>query len=362
MLRGHLSAFLGSKRRSLAILEVDEAVLPLLLPYIAPRCIVLHNLFRDQLDRYGEVDSTARKWLSCLEKNLTKSTVLLVNGDDPNLAHIGYALKHDRIEYYGIDDAAASESKPVSVVDAYLSPVSGEPLRYSRYYMSHLGVYTDPASDFKRPELDLAATDIKQGTFSLSQKDQPPVLTTLPLPGLYNVYNALAAAHAALVLGISLSDSAESLAKSRGVFGRYERINVLGHELVFCLIKNPVGATEVMRTVAEDVNDYSLAFLANDRFADGQDVSWYWDSGFELLAGKKRPLYCGGLRAFDLAVRLKYAGYTEKPQLNLSVPNVLNQIVASLATTTYVLCTYTATLEAQAWLTKHGHKSAYWKE
>ena len=362
MLRGHIAAFLdasswnGSVAGGQAILEVDEAVVPAVLKEVKPTVVILHNLFRDQLDRYGEVDSIAKKWLEALKRDLPAACTLLINGDDPNLAYSGSQLPGKKVRYYGLDDPSAGTKEPIGTVDAYLSPADGKPLSYKRYYLSHLGEYAG------RPDLDFAARHIAVGTDETpSSFEVGSAAYTLPLPGLYSLYNGLAALAAGISAGIPAAAIQTSLKNARGAFGRYERIQVGETELVFCLIKNPTGATEVLKTVAASEGPFGLAFLMHDNFADGLDVSWYWDTSYEIVAGRPASLVCAGIRAEDIALRLKYAGLSGAQVMRGLAP-ALDAALASKLPRFYVLCTYTATLELQGILTSRGLKSAYWQE
>jgi UDP-N-acetylmuramyl tripeptide synthase len=254
-----------------------------------------------------------------------------------------------------------------SPVDSYLSPSSGKPLSYSSYFLSHLGLYED-VDGFKRPELTYAATAIKLGDgvkkshFSLTPKSGNPLDLEVGLPGLYNVYNALAAASLGREIGLSDTTIATALSSLQSAFGRFERLSYQGKELVLCLIKNPVGASEVLRTVTQESRPFNLGFLANDNFADGQDVSWYWDTPYEQASGFPVSLVCGGSRAADMALRLKYAGYTQELTVLSSPAESLDMLIETSPGVTYILSTYTASLDLQKVLSKRGIKSHYWKE
>ncbi|MEI6477427.1 MAG: MurT ligase domain-containing protein [bacterium] len=369
--RGHLAAFLaatswsGTVRAKAAILEVDEAVLPATLLNVKPRLIILHNLFRDQLDRYGEVDSIASKWLEALKKDLPPECQLLICADDPNLAWLGTQLNHPHTMYYGLDDPSVATDAATSSVDAYLSPSSHLPLHYSRYYLSHLGEYDD-GTGFSRPPLQISAAAITQdaatgSSFTITRGDKN-FSTTLPLPGLYNIYNALAASAAGLLLGIPTDHIVTVLSKFQSVFGRFERLTYKDKELVLCLVKNPAGATEVLRTIAQEKRPFSLGLLVNDDFADGQDVSWYWDTPYELISSLPCIVACAGTRSADIRLRMKYAGYVGESVHAISLSDALDRLAASSSSVTYVLSTYTASIELQSLLQKLGIKQYYWKE
>lgn len=376
MNRGHISAFLqGSNWLSkpvgnLAILEVDEAVLPDTIRQTKPRLLILHNLFRDQLDRYGEVDSIAKKWQAAIRKYLPENSLLLINGDDANLVYLAKTSGHKLTYYYGLDDQGVASSSPTSTLDAYISPASGKPLTYHCYYLSHLGDYYDENSKFTHPPLDFAAQQIKLGgPTSQSQfnfftnKFRVDYSLILHLPGLYNVYNATAALSAALLLNLKTESLSKDLGKEDSVFGRFERVTIGLRDYFFCLIKNPAGASEVLKTISLDPQPLEFGIFANDNFADGLDVSWYWDSNFEAVAPKISTLICSGKRGADMGLRLKYAGCPIKPAVIPATEEALDTLLSNQKPgQTYILSTYTATLEIQKILKKRSIKSAYWQE
>jgi UDP-N-acetylmuramyl tripeptide synthase len=374
MTRGHISAFLtrsnwrGTVAARRALLEVDEAVLQQTIIATKPAMVVLHNLFRDQLDRYGEVNSIASKWLLALRHHLPANCLLIVNADDPHLAFIAKESGHQAIIYYGLDDPLAGSTDATSVVDAYISPASSNPLRYSTYYLSHLGNYADPGTSFKRPALNYSATDIvpgtpgKVGTFKVRSDAHLPAPISLPCPGLYNIYNALAACTVAYSLGVSASAISQALATFETVFGRFERIPIGNNAIYLCLIKNPAGASEIIRTLPV-THSLNLALFANDNFADGLDVSWYFDTPFESIAPSVGWLLCSGLRGKDMALRLKYAGSTAMPIIEDNSTQAVNLLIRKASEgDVYVLSTYTATLDLQRRLRALKLIPSYWKE
>jgi UDP-N-acetylmuramyl tripeptide synthase len=370
LVRGHISAFLehtnwkGTVTADMAILEVDEAVLPAAIEACSPRLVVLNNLFRDQLDRYGEVDSIAKRWSEALRKHLPKKSLLLANGDDPIITNAVLQTKHTHNLFYGLFDSRVGTKTPSSAVDAYISPVSQKPLTYTTYYLSHLGEYKDPASQFARPSLDYAAHDIRLGNPSrfILKSESGSLDIELALPGLYNVYNGVAAAAAASALKLEPAVIADSLLNFQGAFGRFERLTLKNTEAIFALIKNPVGASEVMRTITQDSDAFDLAIIANDNFADGLDVSWYWDANFEQLMSRPCQITFAGSRAADMALRCKYAGFTGKCVIAPTIEAALDEVVESTSLRTYVMATYTATLAIQKTLARRNLKSSHWKE
>jgi UDP-N-acetylmuramyl tripeptide synthase len=372
LIRGHVSAFLqnaswfGKISSGLAILEVDEAILPEILKQLQPKMIVLGNLFRDQLDRYGEVNSIAKKWTQALHNLAPKNCQLIVNGDDPNLAFLAKNISQP-VKYYGLDDQGLVKKSPTSTIDAVLAPTDNQPLEYSGYFLSHLGIYHDKNNTFKRPTPDFSGQHIllqaENSTFELVYESDHFQIQ-VPIPGLYNVYNALAAASSALLLGCKPKEVINGLQTSKGVFGRFEKVSLPSSELTLCLIKNPVGATEVIHTIKTQEKSFNLILAANDNFADGLDVSWYWDTDFEKIVPSLKQLTCTGNRALDMALRLKYAGFEDQIVVSQSIKSVFRELLEQNKNEipTYVLATYTASLEIQKFLAHKNLKKAYWLE
>ena len=367
MARGHLSALLanttwrGELMPGYVVLEVDEAVLPQAISSFKPSLVIWNNLFRDQLDRYGEVDSIAKKWLEAVRSSLPVESTLLINADDPLLVATAQASGHANTLYFGFDSNTVGSETPSSSLDAFVSPVSGLPLSYTRYYVSHLGNYFDLGSTFKRPPLDFAASHITAGTAALPGSFTSGSTFQIPLPGLYNIYNALAACAAAEILSVDSTAQAKGLAQFTGVFGRFERLTVDGQELILTLIKNPAGAGEVVKTILADPQHSIVIVAANDNFADGLDVSWYWDTDFEALAPSVTHLTVTGSRALDMALRWKYAEFVGELVIIPELGKLLKNLPAQQGRT-YILATYTAMLDLQHQLTLLKIKPAHWKE
>jgi UDP-N-acetylmuramyl tripeptide synthase len=244
----------------------------------------------------------------------------------------------------------------------------GAAYSYQAIYLGHLGVYSCPSCGQRRPDPEVSARKIElQGTTGASFELHTPagmVPVRLPLPGLYNVYNALGAATLCLGLGISLELVAEGLERVSAAFGRAERIPMGDVELSILLIKNPAGANEILRTVALEPGELDLLVVLNDRTADGRDISWVWDADFELLADRARQVTCAGTRAAELALRLKYAGVSPErlhvvPDLPVALDRALDAAPAEAAV--YALPTYTALLELRAELARRGHVRRFYE-
>src|SRR3954454_9769397 len=302
------------------LFELDEAWLPRVAPHLRPRLLVLGNLFRDQLDRYGELERLADEWAT-LVASMEGSCDFALNADDPLIADLGRDRELKRrpgVTYFGIEDADQALPELQHAHDAKHCRRCGAPYKYERAFVGHLGHYICPNCHADRPAPDIAATDIElHGISGSSVRITTPegeLKLELPLPGLYNVYNALAAVAAGLRSGVSLDQVREGLESMRAVFGRVETIEVSGKPVSILLIKNPAGANEVLRTLTLESSNggIDLWLALNDRIADGRDVSWIWDADFELLSTGVRRVVCAGTRAPEMALRLKYAGWPEE--------------------------------------------------
>ena len=281
--------------------------------------------------------------------------------------------RREGVTYFGIEDASQAMPELQHAHDAKHCRRCGAPYAYERAFVGHLGHYTCPNCDADRPEPDVAATKVELRGMSGSRVEvctpEGPLVVELPLPGLYNVYNALAAITAGLRSGVSLDLIRAGLESMRAVFGRVETIEVAGKPVSILLIKNPAGANEVLRTLAlEDDADETgsegidLWVALNDRIADGRDVSWIWDADFELLSGRVRRVVCAGTRAPEMALRLKYAGWPlDRIEVSGEIAGSLDEAVAAAPDRLFALPTYTALLELRTLLTDRGLAEEYWQ-
>jgi lipid II isoglutaminyl synthase (glutamine-hydrolysing) len=356
------------------LFEVDEAWLPRIAADLDPHLIVLGNLFRDQLDRYGELEHLADQWAALVAERAGRAEFVLC-ADDPLVADLGRDRHLDRrpgVTYFGIDDPSVALPELQHAFDAKHCRRCGALYSYERAFVGHLGHYSCPNCGADRPAPDVAATRIEldgmRGSRVSVRAGPAETELSLPLPGLYNVYNALAALAAARRLGIGLEDAATALGSMKAIFGRVETIDVHGTTLSILLIKNPAGANEVLRTLlleadgADPSPGLDLWIALNDRTADGRDVSWVWDADFELLAGRIRRVMCAGTRAPEMAVRLKYAGVrAETITVEESIEGSLDGALSRADGTLFALPTYTALLELRDLLAKRGLATSYWK-
>jgi UDP-N-acetylmuramyl tripeptide synthase len=370
MAGGLASTLLSAARRGggidgdLGLFEVDEFWVDQVAPQLTPTAVLLGNLFRDQLDRYGELETIADRWAAMVGA-LSGATRLVLNADDPLIADLG---RHsDTVTYFGIEDPSAALGEMQHASDSKHCRNCGAAYVYDAVYLGHLGHYHCPACGQRRPEPAVAAEAIvlhgtRSSTFALRTPDGSfPV--TLPLPGLYNVYNALGAAALCLELGIPAADVTAGLGHVTAAFGRAETLTIGEVELSLLLIKNPAGANEVLRTLALEDGELDLLAVLNDRIADGRDVSWVWDADFETLAPRVRSAVCAGTRAAELALRLKYAGVpVERLQVVPALPAALDSALASTRDgRLYALPTYTALLELRDELARRGHVAHFWQ-
>jgi UDP-N-acetylmuramyl tripeptide synthase len=353
----------GSLDGRLGLFELDEFWLDRVVPQLHPRAVVLGNLFRDQLDRYGELETIADRWAAAVAA-LPAATVLAANADDPLIADLG--RQHAGVSYFGVQDPAMATAEMQHASDSKHCRRCGHAYEYDAIYLGHLGIYHCPQCGQRRPEPAVSAHEIRlHGTRGATFALHTPAGTAdveLPLPGLYNVYNALAAATLCLGLGVSLGDIAAGLATVSPAFGRAERVAIGEAELSILLIKNPAGANEVLRTLVLEPGELDVLAVLNDRTADGRDISWVWDADFEMLAGRARRVTCAGTRAAELALRLKYAGVA--PERLTVVPALGAALDVALAACPagrlFALPTYTALLGLRQELQRRGHVGAFW--
>ena len=361
LVSGVASTLLASGGAELGLLEVDEGALPEVMRRVQPRAVLLGNLFRDQLDRYGELELVAERWRAAVDA-LPQSTLVVLNADDPQVGSLGTGI------HYGLDDPAVARHSLQHAADSKYCIRCGTPYDYAAAYVGHLGDYRCPACGHARPPLQIAARSIElhgleRAAFDLVTPEGTRRVE-LALPGLYNVYNAVGAAALARALGASLDEVVDGLGRFSAAFGRFERIPVDGKQLLFLLIKNPAGANEAVRTLVEGRPPRIVVVALNDAIADGRDVSWIWDVDFEpLLEGLDRVVAAGD-RAAELALRFKYGGlYDAAIEVQ---PDLARALDSGLELTPdgeelVVLPTYTAMLALQRIVADRGLAKRYWQ-
>ena len=345
---GGVAATLNDQHGDFGLFEVDEFWLPGLVDQLKPRSLLLANLFRDQLDRYGELDQIVDRWRDVIASPNSGQVVL--NADDPLVAGLGSSTEAPL--YFGIEDTAVGEATPQHASEQACCPSCGAQFTYSRYFVGQLGHYRCPDGHVSRPSPVVSATKIsldglKGSTFSLNFGDQS-FEVGLPLPGLYNVYNALAAAALAESLGVDRGTIVGGINSSKPSFGRAETLSVAGRACSIMLIKNPAGANEVIRTLASDTEPHDVLVVLNDQIADGRDISWIWDADFEGLSDLAGTVTCAGNRAAELALRLKYAGVAgSQITVEESLSEALSIAIGRSSDRLVILPTYTALLEVR---------------
>jgi lipid II isoglutaminyl synthase (glutamine-hydrolysing) len=365
LVSGVASTLLAQRDAELGLLEVDEGALPEVVRRVKPRAVLLGNLFRDQLDRYGELELVADRWRAAAAA-LPPATSLVVNGDDPQVGDLAHGRAGAVV--YGVDDPRHAHPALQHAADSRYCVRCGRPYAFAAAYVGHLGDYRCPSCGHTRPALQVRATEIElDGLASASFRLETPAGSTrirLPLPGLYNVYNALGAAALAHALGVALEDVRTGLEGFGAAFGRFERIRAGEKTVLVLLIKNPAGANEVVHTLLEGGAPSLLLVALNDAIADGKDVSWIWDVDFEPLLTATKRVVASGDRAAELAVRCAYGGLGEdalevEPRLARALDRGLELTPAGGELV--VLPTYTAMLELQRLVAERGWSKPYWE-
>jgi lipid II isoglutaminyl synthase (glutamine-hydrolysing) len=348
----------------LGLFEIDEFWLDRITPELRPRGILLGNLFRDQLDRYGELETIADRW-AAVASGAGAAARLILNADDPLIADLGRDTAS--VTYFGIEDPSVAMPEMQHASDSKHCRRCGAAYVYDAIYLGHLGRYRCPSCGQERPAPSVAAERIELDGTRRSRFELTTPLgragVELPLPGLYNVYNALGAAALCLGLNVALDAVVAGLRDVTPAFGRAERIAIGDVELQVLLVKNPAGANEILRTLVLEHEELDVLAVLNDRIADGRDVSWVWDADFEMLAGHVRRVTCAGTRAAELAVRLKYAGVpVDRLHVTPALAPALDEGLANVESGhLYVLPTYTALLELRGELAARGHALHFWE-
>lgn len=344
--KGHIDADYG-------LFEIDEAALPVVAREIKLNAVVVTNLFRDQLDRFGELDTTARLITKGIKENNSKA---ILNADDPNVSQL--VTEGERL-FYGLSMGPETANTEKQLAELSYCSECGSEITYKSVTYGQLGDWHCPQCSHRRPPLDIFASEIKLSASSsrfVLTKDLYSVVVDLRLPGLFNIYNAVAAAAAASMLGVSLETIKDGLKEYRTLFGRSESIELFGKKVLIQLIKNPAGATQTISTISQNDN-VNVLIAINDNLADGRDISWLWDAEFEPLAKANGKFVVSGQRAEDMALRLKYADVD--PARITCIPSLESALKAALEQTKsgsllWLLPTYTCLLELQKLLKKYG--------
>ena len=385
MLSGIATALLSSANRSggldvapsaIGIFEVDEGALRSAIETLNPRLVVITNLFRDQLDRYFEVDFVARLWQRALHQ-LPDTATLVLNADDPQVAFLGEDLPA-RVVYFGLDDRQWARPGLEHAADSRRCPKCARDLLYELSFYAHLGHYACKECGWRRPDPRFAAWKVQlrglEGSQSQVSTPAGDRLFQVPLPGLYNACNALAAAAAASCLGINPELVQSAAQETAGAFGRFERVRVGDRQAVLVLVKNPSGFNEGLRLVLSADEPARLLIGLNDNGPDGRDVSWIWDVDFEMCQGRTSFLAATGQRAGDLAVRFKYAGLggqaggpAAEAEAQPEDEDIIRAFFTAIDRTPpgqalYVLASYTALWTLRRDLVQRGHLAPFWQQ
>jgi lipid II isoglutaminyl synthase (glutamine-hydrolysing) len=365
LVSGVASTLLSAREAELGLFEVDEAALPEVARRVRPRAVCLGNLFRDQLDRYGELELVAERWRAAA-RELDAEAELVVNGDDPQVGDL--AREHGRALVFGLDDPRHAAPSLPHAADSKWCLRCGRPYTYASAYVGHLGDYRCESCGHARPPLDVVARQIElnglEGVAFDLMTANGKIRIRLRLPGLYNVYNALAAASLALALGAGLDEIQAGLERFGAAFGRFERIRIGDRTVLILLVKNPAGANEAVRTLVAGGPPRLALIALNDAIADGRDVSWIWDVDFEPLLDGLERLVVSGERAAELALRCKYGGF---PEGSIEVvPDLDDALDRGLALTPaggelVALPTYTAMLALRKIVAERGFVRPYWE-
>lgn len=357
------STWLGQPAGEVAVLEVDEFALPVLVRSIQPRLLLLLNLFRDQLDRYGELTTIAQEWQGALA-TLPLETILIINADDPLLASLTEPYESRRWAF-GLAAPEIALPELPHAADWRTCPRCGALLHYRAVYLAHLGDYSCLSCGFARPNLSVEGVKVSAGERGLMLTVRwGGRCSTLSsqLRGVYNAYNLLAAFTTGLAGGFLPEQLAKTLEMVPAAFGRQEQVRVAGHDVTLVLIKNPTGFNEAVRLLLSPPCQQPILIIINDRDADGRDVSWLWDVDLEPLGRLKVPISTAGTRSAEMALRLSYAGIQPMACFT-GVTQGFEQWLATLPPGSggWVLASYTAMLELRKELARRGAATTFWE-
>ncbi|EKK20862.1 Mur ligase family protein [Fructilactobacillus florum] len=358
MVQGIVSTFLESSRptagkKGIAVLEVDEANVKPIVEQLRPKMFVLTNIFRDQLDRYGEIYTTYQKIIDGIK--LAPDALVVANGDETIFN--SKDLPNPQV-YYGIKHQAATDDRKAAPnTDGVLCPVCQHIIHFHYITYANLGDYFCPHCGFKRPDLKFSVNEISAKTPTNSQFMIDGHAYQIEIGGTYNIYNALAAYAVGREVGINPTQIKHAFETNQRIFGRQEEINVAGKEVTIILVKNPVGTNQVIDLLATESEPFSFIGLLNANYADGIDTSWIWDGEFERLPNMNiKQFETGGKRYRDITLRLQVAGVpAEQHRIQPDLEKVVADIPNMPTKKVYILATYTAMMQVRAILTKKGY-------
>ncbi len=353
----------GRPRKKYAIIECDEGALKQVVPLIHPKVIVVTNLFRDQLDRYGEVMHTLEQIRVAVSK--VPETTLCLNADDSLTASLALDVPN-KVVYFGLD-TPVGEQKDVEISDAKYCIRCGTEYQYKYHTYAHLGGFYCPECGYKRCEASTAVTKIEKispsGTVAKMRSGGEESEVVIGLPAVYNVYNAVAAVCAYETAGYPREEIYESLADVRSSFGRMETFNLDGVSVQMILVKNPAGCNQAIEYLRSMEKPYTAVFCLNDRTADGRDISWIWDADFEKIGSDPnvQKIYVNGDRAEDMQLRLKYADARDEMIELVHDNEVLVDKLRESKGPVFILPNYTSMLALRAALGSATGKQEFWK-
>lgn len=345
-----------------AVFEVDEATVPMIVKQVNPKIIVLMNLFRDQLDRYGELEKLAKLWQKSVE-SLSSKTKIIINADDPLVAGIA----KDNAFFYGVNDESYKIDKIAHSADSKNCINCKNPLKYNALFYSHIGKYYCDKCGLSRPVLKFSAEQIYlNGLRGLNVKiklNKDVIDIRFNLPGFYNIYNILAAAVCCYNLGIDKNKIKSGIEKFDAAFGRLEKFKMKDNEAILMLVKNPTGFNEIIRLLESDGQKKKMIIVLNDNIPDGRDISWIWDVDFEKLKNLIDFVWVSGTRAEELALRFKYAGLSkDKIMIEKDYDKLLEKAKVKLDQneTLYILPTYSSMLDLRHVIANKGYLKKEW--
>ncbi|HLZ63815.1 MAG TPA: MurT ligase domain-containing protein [Ktedonosporobacter sp.] len=359
----------GRLESDLLLFEIDEATMPLAVPEIQPDVVVITNIFRDQLDRYGELYAVANALDKVLE-SLPETATILLNGNDPQVANFGQNARAKRL-FFGLETREVGTPVPEDSADIIRCIHCNDDFIYEVAYLSHLGLYRCPSCGYTLPKLDIAATSVK-----LAEDGEGPTQVTLrtpqgemqlsiPLPGLHNVYNAAAAIGASMAANFPMEQVQSALSGIRPAFGRLEKIQAGDKTIYLSFVKNPTSFNLMLRLIGQHPGKKHLLLAASNTLVDGEDFAWLWDVELETMADTILDAVCSGNKAEELALRLKYADvpvnrFSLIPEYTMALETALNNVEPG--GTLYIMSGYTPTQELRKLMQKHGWVRHFWEE
>ena len=348
----------NKKVSKIGVIEVDEASLKHVCKYIEPKIIAVTNIFRDQLDRYGEVYTTLTHIKEGIK--LCSNAKLVLNGDEPLLCSLEKIYNNKY--YFGFDNFKNEESLVNLNVEAKNCKFCGEPYEYNFITYNHLGDFKCSKCDFKREELDFAVEDLLESNIYENIIKIKNNIITINQGGLYNIYNVLCAYTISMICSVPDYITIDSIKSFSKVFGRQEKFKIKSNSLTMFLVKNPAGFNETLNTISLNKGqEFSMGFLLNDNYADGQDVSWIYDVNLEMINNFNiKDIFTGGIRTHDMALRLSLVDENKTIQAFEKYEDILTYLESKENETIYILCSYTCMLEFRKFLYNKNYLDMVW--